>query len=56
MDGVTLEQNVKGIALAQIARIKTRNLNENLWDSVGFIHDENVKTMDFFEVYTEYSG
>lgn len=34
----------------------TRNLNENLWDSVGFIHDENVKTMDFFDVYTEYFG
>ena len=34
----------------------TRNLNEDLWDSVGFIHDENVKTMDFFDVYTEYFG
>lgn len=32
----------------------TRNLNEDLWDSVGFIHDENVKTMDFFDVYSEY--
>ncbi len=34
----------------------TRNLNEELWDSVGFIHDENVKTMDFFEVYAQYFG
>lgn len=34
----------------------TRNLNEELWNRVGFIHDENVKTMDFFEVYTEYFG
>ncbi|MDE7258686.1 MAG: peptidylprolyl isomerase, partial [Lachnospiraceae bacterium] len=34
----------------------TRNLNEELWDSVGFIHDENVKTMDFFEVYSQYFG
>lgn len=34
----------------------TRNLNEDLWNSVGFIHDENVKTMDFFDVYTEYFG
>ena len=32
----------------------TRNLNEELWDSVGFIHDENVTTKDFFDVYTEY--
>lgn len=34
----------------------TRNLNEELWDSVGFIHDENVKTMSFFDVYSEYFG
>ena len=34
----------------------TRNLNEDLWNSVGFIHDENVKTKDFFDVYTEYFG
>lgn len=34
----------------------TRNLNEELWDSVGFIHDEEVKTMTFFDVYTEYFG
>lgn len=32
----------------------TRNLNEELWDSVTFIHDENVKTMDFFDVYATY--
>lgn len=34
----------------------TRNLNEELWDSVSFIHDENVKTKDFFDVYGEYFG
>ena len=34
----------------------TRNLNEELWDSVSFIHDENVTTKDFFEVYAEYFG
>ena len=34
----------------------TRNLNEDLWNSVGFIHDEKVRTKDFFEVYTEYFG
>ena len=34
----------------------TRNLNEELWDSVSFIHDENVATKDFFDVYSEYFG
>lgn len=34
----------------------TRNLNEDLWNRVEFIHDENVKTMDFFNVYSEYFG
>lgn len=34
----------------------TRNLNEELWDNVSFIHDENVNTKDFFDVYSEYFG
>ncbi|MBD5491057.1 MAG: peptidylprolyl isomerase [Lachnospiraceae bacterium] len=32
----------------------TRNLNEELWDTVNFIHDEGVDTQNFFEVYTAY--
>lgn len=32
----------------------TRNLNENLWDSVTFIHDPEVKTSDFFDIYGQY--
>lgn len=32
----------------------TRNLNQELWESVSLIHDERVTTMDFFEVYNEY--
>lgn len=32
----------------------TRQINEELWDSVTFIHDENVKTSSFFEVYNTY--
>ena len=32
----------------------TRDLNEEPWDSVAFIHDGNVRTMDFFDVYAEY--
>ena len=34
----------------------TRNLNEELWDSVNFIHDEEVTTQNFFEVYAQYFG
>lgn len=34
----------------------TRNLNEELWDTVNFIHDENVTTQNFFEVYAGYFG
>ena len=32
----------------------TRNLNEELWDTVNFIHDESVSTQNFFEVYATY--
>lgn len=34
----------------------TRNLNEELWETVNFIHDENVTTQNFFEVYAGYFG
>ncbi len=29
----------------------TKNLNEELWSSIKFVHDENVTTCDFFEVF-----
>ena len=29
----------------------TRKLNEELWESIGFIHDENVRTADFWDVF-----
>ncbi len=29
----------------------TRKLNEELWNSIGFIHDENVKTADFLDTF-----
>lgn len=32
----------------------TRNINEELWASVSLIHDENVTTMSFFEIYNKY--
>lgn len=31
----------------------TRSLNEKLWDKVSFIHDTNVTTTTFFDVYSE---
>lgn len=32
----------------------TRKINEEAWESVTFIHDENVKTNSFFDVYGVY--
>ena len=32
----------------------TRHLNQKLWDQITFIHDENVRTSDFFEVIEKY--
>lgn len=34
----------------------TRNLNQKLWDTVGFIEDDEVTTADFFEIYQEIFG
>ena len=31
-----------------------KNLNKELWSEITFIHDENVTTSDFFEVYNHY--
>ena len=28
-----------------------RNLNESLWESISLIHDEQVDTSNFFEIY-----
>lgn len=33
-----------------------KNLNQTLWDSVTLLHDENIKTSDFFDVYSEVIG
>ena len=32
----------------------TKNLNKELWTTVSFIHDEEVVTDNFFEVYDSY--
>lgn len=34
----------------------TRHLNQKLWNEITFIHDENVKTSDFFDVIERYCG
>ncbi len=34
----------------------TRSLNEELWDTVGFIEDAEVVTGSFFEVYQRVFG
>lgn len=31
-----------------------KNLNDELWQQVGFIHNEEVNTSDFFDVYSAY--
>lgn len=31
-----------------------RNLNQKLWEELELIHDENVKTDNFFEIYEKY--
>jgi foldase protein PrsA len=33
-----------------------KNLNEKLWDEITLVHDENVDTSDFFEIYDRYFG
>lgn len=32
----------------------TRKLNQELWDKVAFIHDDNIVTSNFFDVYLKY--
>lgn len=32
----------------------TRDLNRELWESVKLLHDEDIKTTGFFEVYNQY--
>lgn len=32
----------------------TRDLNDKLWEDVGFVHDENVTTSSFFQIYDKY--
>lgn len=31
-----------------------RQLNTELWDSIKLLHDEEVTTADFFDIYAKY--
>ena len=34
----------------------TRDLNEQLWESISFLYDPEIQTQDFFNIYDEYFG
>ena len=48
------KEEVFGVEYDDFVNTLTRRLNEELWESVRFIHDANVNTSDFFDVYKEY--
>lgn len=48
------KDEVFGVEYDNFVNTLTRRLNDELWESVRFIHDENVNTSDFFDVYKEY--
>lgn len=48
------KEEVFGEEYAQFVSSLTRKLNEELWESVAFIHDSEVTTKNFFDVYEEY--
>lgn len=50
----TRRKEVFGEKYDQFVSTLTRRLNEKLWDEVSFIHNENVNTTTFFDVYMEY--
>lgn len=47
-------KEVFGIEYDAFVEKLTRKLNEELWQQVSFIHDSNVDTKDFFDVYEEF--
>lgn len=50
----TRKKEVFGEKYDDFVKTLTRRLNEDLWDSVTFIDNENVTTTTFFDVYMEY--
>lgn len=47
-------EEVFGEEYDQFVNSLTRKLNEDLWESVSFIHNDQVTTKNFFEVYDTY--
>ena len=50
----TRKQEVFGEKYDEFMETLTKRLNEELWESVTFIHHENVNTTTFFDVYIEH--
>lgn len=50
----TRKKEVFGEKYDEFMETLTKRLNEGLWESVTFIHHENVSTTTFFDVYIEY--
>ena len=50
------ERRKEAFGLEYDAFVETlaKNLNQSLWDEIELIHDENVKTDNFFAVYDKY--
>lgn len=48
------KEEVFGQEYEEFVSSLTRDLNEDLWEKVSFIHEEEVTTKDFFEIYSEY--
>lgn len=47
----TQREQVFGEQYESFVSTLTRYLNEDLWDEIRLLHDENLTTADFFEVY-----
>lgn len=48
------KEEVFGQVYDEFVNQLVRNLNEDVWNEVTLIHDEQVKTDNFFEVYQQY--
>ena len=48
------KKEVFGQEYDTIVNSLTRKLNDSLWNSVTFIHDSNVRTANFFDIYGEF--
>lgn len=48
------KKEVFGEEYDRFVKSLTRNLNEELWEGVTFIHDAEVTTADFFDIYSAY--